>query len=36
MSIFEALYGRSCNNIINWSDPMNEVFIGPNMLAEME
>jgi len=23
MSLFEALYGRSCNTLISWSDPMN-------------
>lgn len=36
MSLFEALYGQSCNNPISWSRPMNKVLIGPNMLAEME
>ena len=36
MSVFEALYGQSCNNPISWSDPMNKVLIGPNILAEME
>ena len=36
MSMFEALYGRSCNSPINWSDPMNRVLIGLDMLAEME
>ena len=29
MSMFEALYGWSCNNPINWSDPVNRVLIGP-------
>lgn len=36
MSSFEALYGRSCNTPINWSDPVSRVLIGPDMLADME
>lgn len=36
MSLFEALYGQSCNTPISWSDLVNRVLIGPNMLAEME
>lgn len=36
MSLFEALYGKSCNTTISWSDPVNMVFIGPNMLEDME
>ena len=36
MSLFEALYGWCCNTLINWSDPVNRVLIGPNMLVEME
>jgi len=36
MSPFEALYGQSCNTPISWSDPVNRVLIGPNMLVEME
>jgi len=36
MSLFEALYGRSCNTPISLSDPVNRVLIGPNMLADME
>ena len=36
MSLFEALYGWSCNIPINWSDLVNKVLIGPSMLAEME
>ena len=35
MSLFEALYGRSCNNPICWSDPVNMVLIGLDMLAEI-
>jgi len=36
MSPFKALYEWSCNTPINWSDPVNMVLIGPDMLAEME
>ena len=36
MSPFEALYAWSCNTPINWSDPVNRVLIGPDMLAEMQ
>ena len=36
MSLFEALYGQSCNTPISWSDPVNMVLIGPDMLVEME
>lgn len=36
MSPFEALYGWSCNTPISWSDPVNRVLIGPEMLADME
>jgi len=35
MSLFKALYGWSCNYPISWSDPMNRMLIGPDMLAEM-
>ena len=36
MSPFEALYGRSCNTPISWSDLVRRVLIGPNILKEME
>ena len=36
MSPFEALYGWSCNTPISWSDPVNMVIIGTDMLADME
>ena len=36
MSLFEALYGQSCNTHINWSDPINMLLIGLDMLKEME
>jgi len=28
MSLLEALYGKSCNTPISWSDPVNKLFIG--------
>ena len=36
VSPFEALYGWSCNTPISWSDSVNKVLIGPDMLADME
>eukprot|EP00253_Pinus_taeda_P016147 PITA_16147 len=36
MSPFEPLYGRSCNTPISWSDLVNMVLIGPDMLVDME
>ena len=36
MSSFDSLYGQSCNTSINWSDPVKNILIGPDMFAEME
>ncbi len=36
MSPFEALYGRSRNTPISWSDPVNMVLIGSDLLADIE
>jgi hypothetical protein len=36
MSPFEVLYGRSCNTPFRWSNPVNRIIVGPNMLKEME
>eukprot|EP00253_Pinus_taeda_P012799 PITA_12799 len=36
MSPFKVFYGRSCNTPINWSDLVNMVLIGPDMLKDME
>jgi len=36
MSLFEALYGWSCNTPIIQSDPMNMVLIGLYMLEDIE
>jgi hypothetical protein len=32
MSPFEVLYGRPCNTPVSWSNPVNRVTIGPDML----
>jgi hypothetical protein len=36
MSPFEVLYGRLCNTPVSWSNPVNRISIGPDMLKEME
>jgi hypothetical protein len=36
MSPFEVLYGRSCNTLVSWSNPINRISFGPDMLKEME
>jgi hypothetical protein len=36
MSPFEILYGRPCNTPVRWSNPVNRISFGPNMLKEME
>jgi hypothetical protein len=36
MSPFEVLYGRSCNTPVSWSNPVNIISFGPDMLKEME
>jgi hypothetical protein len=36
MSPFEVLYGRPCNTLVSWSNHLNRVTIGPDMLKEME
>ena len=33
---FEAMYGWSCKTPISWSDSVNKVLIGLEMLPEME
>jgi hypothetical protein len=32
MSPFEVLYGRLCNTPVSWSNPVNRITIGPDML----
>jgi hypothetical protein len=36
MSPFEVLYGRPCNTLVSWSNHVNRVTIGPDMLKELE
>jgi hypothetical protein len=36
MSPFEVLYGRQCNTPVSWSNPVNMISFGPDMLKEME
>lgn len=36
MSPFEVLYGYNCNTPFSWSDLVNKVVIGQDMLAEIE
>jgi hypothetical protein len=35
-SPFEVLYGRPCNTPFSWSNLINIITIGPDMLKEME
>ena len=32
----EVLYGRQCNTPVSWSNPVNRIYFGPDMLKEME
>jgi hypothetical protein len=36
MRPFEALYGRQCKIPISWSNPVDRITIGLDMLKEME
>jgi hypothetical protein len=36
MSPFEALYGRKCNMLVSWDNPVDKVVVGPELLKEME
>lgn len=36
MRLFETLYGWSCNSPIRWSDLVNRILIGLDMLEEIE
>jgi len=33
---FEILYGRKCNTPISWSNPLDRVMLGLELLKEME
>lgn len=36
MTPFEALYGRRCRTPLNWSEPGEKYFFGPNLVKEAE
>lgn len=36
LSPFEILYGRKCNTPISWSNPVDRIMLGPELLKEME
>jgi hypothetical protein len=36
MSPFETLYGRSCNTLVSWDDPIDRAVVGLELLREME
>jgi hypothetical protein len=36
MAPFEALYGRRCRTPLNWSEPGESWFFGPDMVKETE
>jgi hypothetical protein len=36
MAPFEALYGRRCHTPLNWSEPGERCFFGPDMVKETE
>jgi hypothetical protein len=36
MAPFEALYGRRCPTLLNWSEPGERCFFKPDMVKEIE
>ena len=36
LSPLKILYGRKCNTPISWSDPVDRLMLGPDLLKEME
>jgi hypothetical protein len=36
MASFEALYGRRCRTLLNWSEPSERYFFRPDMVKETE
>jgi hypothetical protein len=36
MSPFEALYGRKCNTLVSWENPIDGVVLGPELPKDME
>ena len=35
-SPFKILYGRKCNTPISWSNPVDKLVLGPELLKEMD
>jgi hypothetical protein len=35
MSPFETLYGRKCNTLVSWDNPVDKVVIGIDLLKKM-
>jgi hypothetical protein len=36
MSPVEAIYGRKCNTLVSWDNPVDKAVVGPEFLKEME
>jgi hypothetical protein len=36
MSPFEALYGRKCDTLVSWENPIDRVVLGSELLKDME
>ena len=36
MSPFESLYGRKCNTLVSWDNPIDRVVLEPELLKDME
>jgi hypothetical protein len=36
MSPFEALYGRNCNTLVSWDNPIDITVVGLDFLKEMK
>ena len=36
MAPFEALYGRQCRTLLNWSEPGEQWFFRPDLVKETE
>ena len=36
MSPFEIMYGRKCNTPNSWSNPVDRLMLGPELLKDME
>jgi hypothetical protein len=36
MSPFEDLYGRKCNTLVIWDNPVNRVVLGPYLFKDMK